>query len=134
MAKMAGCPEMAGATVIDGDGATACVSERWWRARAAATARTGGGGARVWRGAWQGARGGGGARGRARAGEGARTGGVARGLAGSGAGSARGRGWRGGQGAARRALDLMCGSLRFLHVVRHSFLKTFSNFYHSLYI
>jgi hypothetical protein len=30
--------------------------------------------------------------------------------------------------------DFMCRSLRFLHIVRHSFLETFSNFYHSLYI
>jgi hypothetical protein len=30
--------------------------------------------------------------------------------------------------------DFMCGSLRFLNIVRHSFLEIFSNFYHRLYI
>jgi hypothetical protein len=31
-------------------------------------------------------------------------------------------------------IDFQCGSLRFVHIVRHNFLETFSNFYHSLYI
>jgi hypothetical protein len=31
-------------------------------------------------------------------------------------------------------IEFQCGSLRFLHIVRHSILETFSNFYHSLYI
>jgi hypothetical protein len=30
--------------------------------------------------------------------------------------------------------DFMSSSLRFLHIVSHNFLQTFSNFYHSLYI
>ena len=30
--------------------------------------------------------------------------------------------------------DFMCMSFRFLHIVSHNFLQTFSNFYHSLYI
>jgi hypothetical protein len=30
--------------------------------------------------------------------------------------------------------DFMCRPLRFLHIVRHKFLETFSNFYRSLYI
>eukprot|EP00267_Zea_mays_P054412 XP_020407647.1 uncharacterized protein LOC109945720 [Zea mays] len=55
MAKMAWCPEMAGATVIDGDGATFASGGDGVRERAAA--RVGGGGARC-----------GGARGRATAG------------------------------------------------------------------
>jgi hypothetical protein len=30
--------------------------------------------------------------------------------------------------------DFMCSSLRFLHILPHNFLQTFSIFYHSLYI
>jgi hypothetical protein len=30
--------------------------------------------------------------------------------------------------------DFICRLLRFLHIVCHNFLETFSNFYHSLYI
>ena len=30
--------------------------------------------------------------------------------------------------------DFMCSSPRFIHIVSHNFLETFSNFYHSLYI
>jgi hypothetical protein len=30
--------------------------------------------------------------------------------------------------------DFMCSSLRFLHIVSHTFVETFSNFYHTLYI
>jgi hypothetical protein len=30
--------------------------------------------------------------------------------------------------------DFMCSSLRFLHIVSHNFVQTFSNFYHNLYI
>jgi hypothetical protein len=30
--------------------------------------------------------------------------------------------------------DFMCSSPRFLHIVRHNFLETFSIFYHSIYI
>jgi hypothetical protein len=30
--------------------------------------------------------------------------------------------------------DFMCNSLRFLHIVSHNFVQTFSIFYHSLYI
>jgi hypothetical protein len=30
--------------------------------------------------------------------------------------------------------DFMCRLLRFLHIVSHNFLETFSNFYHNLYI
>jgi hypothetical protein len=29
-------------------------------------------------------------------------------------------------------IEFQCGSLRFVHIARHSFLETFSNFYHSL--
>jgi hypothetical protein len=62
---MAGCPEMAGATVVDGDGATGRMA-----AELPSQARAGGGGARGWRGTGPGVR----------AREGARTGGGARGL------------------------------------------------------
>jgi hypothetical protein len=48
---MAGCPEMAGATVVDGDGATGRMA-----AELPSQARAGGGGARVWRGVGPGAR------------------------------------------------------------------------------
>jgi hypothetical protein len=30
--------------------------------------------------------------------------------------------------------DFMCSSLRFLHIVSHNFVQTFSIFYHNLYI
>jgi hypothetical protein len=30
--------------------------------------------------------------------------------------------------------DFMCSSLRFLHIMSHNFLQTFSIFYHNLYI
>jgi hypothetical protein len=30
--------------------------------------------------------------------------------------------------------DFMCSSLRFLHILSHNFIKTFSNFYHNLYV
>jgi hypothetical protein len=29
-------------------------------------------------------------------------------------------------------IEFQCGSLRFVHIVRHSFFETFSNVYHSL--
>jgi hypothetical protein len=31
-------------------------------------------------------------------------------------------------------IEFQCSSLRFLHILPHNFLKTFSNFYHNLYI
>jgi hypothetical protein len=31
-------------------------------------------------------------------------------------------------------IEFQCGSLRFVHIARHSFLEFFSIFYHSLYI
>jgi hypothetical protein len=33
-----------------------------------------------------------------------------------------------------KIIEFQCGPLRFLHIVCYSFLKTFSNFYHNLYI
>jgi hypothetical protein len=31
-------------------------------------------------------------------------------------------------------IEFQCSSLRFLHILPHNFIETFSNFYHILYI
>jgi hypothetical protein len=98
MAKMAWCPEMAGATVIDSDGATFASGGDGMRERAAA--RVGGGGARC-----------GGARGRATVGPRAAWVAAAHGVAGARGRrrslgrrwGARGRGGWGGWGGRARA-------------------------------
>jgi hypothetical protein len=89
MAKMAWCPEMAGATVIDGDGATFASGGDGVRERAAA--HVGGGGARC-----------GGARGRATAGPRAAWVAAAHGVAGA-RGRRRGLGRRWGARGRGRA-------------------------------